>query len=383
MRSLFCSILLLGACFALTVDDFMPTLEAYIDAFNSKSLEPLAPFLSEDFVYGGFEMPLARKVLAQVVAINPYSVDTVLSVALMRGEGAFVAEVEFVLSVAAVKETVTQAFTVAMEGDTCKLLSLSVRERVVPPPAPQPDVVELSARLLGGVLAVEASVGGRRGYLALHNAAARTTLFSDAADSTAVLRLGKLKLPFDVAERNRCFLDERISGFLGRDVLGGYVVAADGARGRVWLVRELASGEVEDVLDGLGFSGKPVAVVPLAEGYPFPVVMVDLGLGFEAPFAFDLAAPKLIVFPDFFEGMPRELIDEDTVKKILAASGGVYKFERVEAGQVLRAPCVAFVSAEGVFCGARLPEGIAGVVGGGFIDAERFVIKKTEIEIFD
>ncbi len=369
----------------------MEPLEAYRNAVNSHNPDSLMPFMADSFEFMDYPYPVSVSFLRNLIVIFPFVIDSFSNISTTPEEGALLIEADAFVHISEITDVVRMSFRLQESDGRWRILS------VVEPFGELQGGGELLAaistpmELEGGKLFVSVEVGdGEKVWMVLHNSLSKTVLSPDFASKCGAEK-GMLKslslcgVEFNDLAVNIGDIDaekvkgEDVAGAIGQDILGGYTILVDLKNRRLSLIDKERHSELDELLRRFGISEEPALSVKLLGDYPFDVVSVDIGFGFEVPMAFDLSTPNVILFSDFFKDVPPSLkMDEDLRNFIAKHPGRMFTHRYISLGGMRWDKTNSLISGEGTLCGEELPSGIAGIIGAAFFRCEKILVDNID-----
>lgn len=120
--SLVLALSVVALAWAVDIEQVNTLLEQYRQGFNSGNFENVAPLLSKNFSYAGFEPSLSRSILESFIYLAPYSIVKFEDVALSpAGKDSVIVSFNAIVSYEGIADTVQQAMIMVEEDHTLKI----------------------------------------------------------------------------------------------------------------------------------------------------------------------------------------------------------------------------------------------------------------------
>jgi len=389
--------MIVSSIFCTELDEVKEVLELYRNAFNSGNAQNFQGILSDNFSFPNADPSLSLKIFSSLVYLSPYAIERFENVVLSPfGGDSILVGANLLISMAGIKDTISQAFLFLRENWSLKIGGIIEPERdmrqtsIVPPQKP---IVSTEIILKKDKILVPVEIPDDvKGYMILSNSLSRTVIFDKFA-SDIIMQNGILHeltiagftlnwLKVQTAPIPDSSYEKSIIGMIGNDIMSRFIIILNNKKQHLTMI---ATDQTQPIIP-LGDFGidieKPHSTINLSYGSPYPLVMADLGLGFEAPLLIDLSAGEFTLFPEFFEELPSNTIERDKKNRILDAQGKKISFSYIRIGDFVRKNYEVLVSPSIDLPGVMIPDGIAGVIGAGFF-GKRIILLNLNSKVIE
>ncbi|MCD6418840.1 hypothetical protein J7M00_08680 [bacterium] len=389
--------LILFAWVSIFASPIMVPLDAYKNAVNSGNPSSILPYLADSFEYLGTKVPLSVNILKKMIYLAPYTINSFENVKTTPEEGILRVDFDAIVSIFDLNDTIPMAFLLKECDGFWKLYAVvepsaerSSRTRSIIGAISTPMIVDR------GKIFVDVDFGdGQRRKMVIHNARPKTIISQKFADELGVEngKIEKLSLcgitkedfPVDVGDIDveRVGRDD-VVGALGGDFFGNLTILIDNTDKKISLIDRDSDGKYTVPLDRFGIGKNAKFETNFLGDNPFPMISVDLGLGFEAPMVLDASFSEIVLFSSFFKEAPGLKMDEEMRDFIAQHPGRIFTHKYIAVGKVRKDRVNSKISGTSSICGYEFPEGTAGIIGISFFDGEKIVIdnKNKKLSVY-